>query len=170
MRCPVAVVGDITVDKVQQLAHKYFGSWRTTRSVPELLAHEHAMRDSKLQLASMAPVMQGPLAVTNASLQLDDESPPARTSSGRVPSAPSARPANLAESPRMVLPSQAGPAAHLCFYRPAADPAGDSVAIEMLADILSGSRSSRVYSELVLTGVCVVTMLCSCVVAALLGM
>lgn len=63
-----------------------------------------------------------------------------------------ARPPTLRSSHSFLEPSLSGPAAHVCYYRPAAGREGVPVALDALGDVVSGSRSGRAYRTLVSTG------------------
>jgi Peptidase M16 inactive domain len=126
----IAVVGDITTREVERLANKYFGDWQVSRP--------------RMQLASNGAGRAGFATGTSedAGAQLLTDALSART----------AQPTNLAENCQVVLPSQAGPAAYMCYYRPAAQPTGVTVALSILSEVISGSRVSRAYRQLVATG------------------
>ena len=170
----IAIVGDLTASEAQRLAQKYFGNWQS----PQRTASATAAPQAQASAASAAAlgsqslqrnVSQGPASAahsTQAAAQMpavkrDSELGSASDADAAASSrqaqaqaqAPTARPANLAQESQITVPSQAGPAAHLVFYRPAVGPDGMPIAVEMLAELMSGSRSSRLYKSLVTSGV-----------------
>jgi hypothetical protein len=141
----VAVVGDIDVDAVHRLAHHYFGNCPPSSEQPSGAAGGvcMAVRGAVAGLQNSAGELKGV-----SSVLLDG--------AGAVAPAPVERyssvPRHLAETRRIIVPSPAGPAANVCFYRPGATLTGLPVALDTLGDVLSGSRSSRLYRGLVATG------------------
>ena len=143
----VAIVGDVTAAQVESLAKKYFGDW-------ERRGGKTTDKGSDISDAALANAPDGQMMLVKNGEPPPDSNklwnsppPPPR----RAPT-PSARPANLEDNHQMVLASQAGPAAHICYYRPESRPTGKSVAVSILCDIISGTRSSRAYKQLVSTG------------------
>ena len=64
----------------------------------------------------------------------------------------SARPVSLSQDNELEVATTGGPAANVCYYRPEGSPSGESVALDMLAEVLSGARTARMYQGLVLPG------------------
>lgn len=175
----IAIVGDITASRAEQLARKYFGDWQNpqrTAAAAQQQLPQQTVALGGAALSSQANALQRTVAQTAAAPasgpQATAQMPPGQDGGAEMdsgvgnaaargrqaaPSAPTARPANLAQESQITVPSQAGPAAHLVFYRPAAGPDGLPIAVEMVAELLSGSRSSRLYKSLVTTGA-----MCNC--------
>ncbi|KAL3150420.1 hypothetical protein ABBQ32_000257 [Trebouxia sp. C0010 RCD-2024] len=104
-RLSISVVGDVEVDRVQQLAEKYFGGWQSMSSLPQ------------------------------AGLVTQDE--------------PLPRPQG--DSRHFEQSSKAGPLLMQAYYRPPMT-SKDAVVLDIICDLLSGSRTSRLYHRFVETG------------------
>ena len=151
----VGIAGDITVEEAERLAYKYFGDWHADAAgAPDT----GALRDdSAVPLAMAAPARGASQVEVSAAEALlyrgQGGGDAAEAALGRRAQADaSARPANLETRSAMAVPSVIGPAAHVCFYRPAAAVEGVPLALDAVGDVLAGSRSSRAYRTLVATG------------------
>ncbi|KAK9831200.1 hypothetical protein WJX74_007227 [Apatococcus lobatus] len=98
----IAIVGDVTIEQVDRLAHKYFADWQ---------------QPTTLVQAAPSPLEEPLPCPSSGPMRFDGASP-------------------------------AGPALLQAFYRPNMQ-AKESTVVDVISDVLSGSRLSRLYSNLV---------------------
>jgi predicted Zn-dependent peptidase len=132
----VAIVGDVKVGKVRQLAEKYFGGWKSIATPGGFcgVGEEESL-----------PIP--PLVLNKLSNNLDS-SPSTSTSSSTT-----SLPIGTGSTNRELLAkSIAGPAVLRAFYRPCIRDTLSTSNLDLVNDTLTGSRSARLYRNLVEQG------------------
>lgn len=128
----VAVVGDVTPEQIRRHAETYFGQWLAGGTAGAACMPSRVSSQDGRSRAGLYP--QGPGASPKAGGLLEEDLP---------------RP----EGPKTLrMQSKAGPAVLRAYYRPCIRDRSTSAAMDVLSDTLSGSRSSRLYKNIVLTG------------------
>ncbi|KAG7670838.1 hypothetical protein Ndes2526B_g01402 [Nannochloris sp. 'desiccata'] len=122
----VAIVGDIKVGKVRQLAEKYFGGWRSAATPGAFCGGGNG---SNIDSGEAEPLPIPPL--------VNSSTPPIGT--GR-------------NSRELLAKSIAGPAVLRAFYRPCIRDTLATSNLDLINDTLTGSRSARLYRNLVEEG------------------
>jgi predicted Zn-dependent peptidase len=129
----VAIVGDVKVGKVRQLAEKYFGGWRSA-ATPGAFCDEKSSGEKE-------PLPIPPLVIFG-----DDDSSlsPSKLSTPPIGSGRTSR--------ELLAKSRAGPAVLRAFYRPCIRDTLATSNLDLINDAFTGSRSARLYQNLVEEG------------------
>ncbi|GIL57933.1 hypothetical protein Vafri_13124 [Volvox africanus] len=138
----IAIVGDAEPRVVKRMAERYWGDWQGPPGYQVLPKGGSASAPSSSSSISAVPGMGAVGAGARAALA---------GPWGRGEQDP--RPEAFLSGSRTLLraPARSGPAALLGYYRPPLS-CREGVVLEVLADVLAGGRTSRLVSELVLTG------------------
>ncbi|CAI7814599.1 unnamed protein product, partial [Closterium sp. NIES-53] len=159
-----AVVGDVSAAEVERLATKYFAPWQpifppsqpipalpfslASSSSPLLLASAFP-----LPLSSSTPLASTPPSLNPTSISSSSSASPAWRSGSREEGWEAARMAAAAvgEEREMRMSVGANPLYFEGYFRPSSSSVDDPV-ISVISSLLYGSRSSRLYKNLVLPG------------------
>jgi len=130
----VAIVGDVKVGKVRQLAEKYFGGWRSA-ATPGAFCSEGGRGDGEGEALPIPPLLD---------FSESSFSSPTRNSTPPIGSGSNSR--------ELLAKSIAGPAVLRAFYRPCIRDTLATSNLDLINDTLTGSRSARLYRNLVEEG------------------
>ncbi len=134
----VAIVGDVKAGKVRQLAEKYFGGWKSGATPGVFCSGGVGGGDS------IVPGGEEPLPIPP--LIIYDRSKSSSPSAAVVPIG------TRSTSRELLAKSIAGPAVLRAFYRPCIRDTLAAANLDLINDTLTGSRSARLYRNLVEQG------------------